>query len=145
MGRLAFGWLADRFSPARLLTLSFLLLAAGPGMIELCFFALGLRDGQLLWLYAIPFGMGVGGNAVTMPILVGVCFGELHFSEIMGVLMSGFALGIIVGIPGAGFIFDRTGSYEGAIVACTIGLLLAMLLSLWIRPADPTLQRAGGR
>jgi MFS family permease len=134
VGRLAFGWLADRFSPARLLTLSFLLLAAGPGTIELLFLALGLRDSSLLWLYAIPFGMGVGGNAVTMPILVGACFGELHFSEIMGVLMSGFALGVIVGIPGAGFVFDRTGSYEGAIVACAAGLFLAMLLSLWIRP-----------
>jgi MFS family permease len=134
VGRLAFGWLADRFAPPRLLTLSFLLLAAGPGTIELLFLTLGLRDSQLLWLYAVPFGMGVGSNAVIMPILVGACFGEDHFSEIMGVLMSGFALGVIVGIPGAGFIYDRTGSYEGAIVACLVGLLLAMLLSLLIRP-----------
>jgi MFS family permease len=134
LGRLAFGWLADRFSPARLLTLSFLLLAAGPGTIELLFLTLGLRDSHLLWLFAVPFGMGVGSNAVIMPILVGSCFGELHFSEIMGILMTGFALGVIVGIPGAGFIYDRTGSYEGAIVACAVGLLLAMLLSLLIRP-----------
>jgi MFS family permease len=134
VGRLAFGWLIDRWPPARLLTLSFLLLAAGPGILELLFLALGLRESHLLWLYAIPFGMGVGGNAVTMPVLVAACFGELHFSEIMGVLMSGFALGVIVGIPGAGFVFDRTGSYEGAIVACAVGLFLAMLLSLWIRP-----------
>lgn len=134
VGRLAFGWLADRFSPARLLTLSFLLLATGTGTIELLFITLGLRETQLLWLYAIPFGMGVGSNAVIMPILVGACFGDRHFSEIMGVLMSGFALGVIVGIPGAGFIYDHTGSYEGAIVACAAGLCLAMLLSLWIRP-----------
>jgi MFS family permease len=134
VGRLAFGWLADRWPPARLLTFSFLLLAAGPGVIELLFLGLGLRDSHLLWLYAIPFGMGVGGNAVTMPVLVGRCFGELHFSEIMGVVMSGFAVGIIVGIPGAGFVFDRTGSYEMAIVACGLGLLLAMLLTLLIRP-----------
>jgi len=134
VGRLAFGWLADRWPPARLLAFSFLLLAAGPGVIELLFLALGLRDSQLLWLYAIPFGLGVGGNAVTMPVVVGRCFGELYFSEIMGVLMSGFALGIIVGIPGAGLVFDRTGSYEAAIIACGLGLLVAMLLSLLIRP-----------
>jgi hypothetical protein len=38
------------------------------------------------------------------------------------------------GHPGAGLVFDRTGSYEGAIVACAVGLFLAMLLSLLIRP-----------
>jgi predicted MFS family arabinose efflux permease len=52
----------------------------------------------------------------------------------MGLLMSGFAVGIIVGIPGAGVIFDRTGSYEWAFILCSFGLLLAMALCLLVRP-----------
>ncbi len=138
-GRLLFGWLADRWPPALLLALSFALLALGPTLIELLLFRLELREVRLLWLYALPFGIGIGANAVTMPVLVGRCFGQLHFSRIMGLLMSGFAAGIIVGIPGAGFVFDRTGSYEWVFIACGSGLLLAMALCLLVRPdAIPT-------
>ncbi|MBW2667766.1 MAG: MFS transporter [Deltaproteobacteria bacterium] len=132
-GRLGFGWLADRWSPSRLMAFSFLLLALGPLSVELLL-RLGLSDARLLWLYAIPFGVGIGGNAVTMPILVGRCFGELHFSRIMGLLMSSFAAGILVGIPGAGAIFDRTGSYEWVFILSACGLSLAMLLCLLIAP-----------
>ncbi len=133
-GRLLFGWLADRWPPALLLALSFALLALGPTLIELLLFRLELRDARLLWLYALPFGIGIGANFVTMPVLVGRCFGQLHFSRIMGLLMSGFAAGIVVGIPGAGFVFDRTGSYEWVFIACGSGLLLAMALCLLVRP-----------
>jgi len=132
-GRLGFGWLADRWAPDRLLALSFLLLALGPIVNHLLLRA-GSDDARMLWLYAIPFGVGIGGNAVTMPILVGRCFGELNFSKIMGLLMSGFAVGILVGIPGAGAIFDRTGSYEWVFILCAAGLSLALLLCLLIGP-----------
>lgn len=132
-GRLSFGWLADRWSPERLLAISFLLLALGPAVIELLL-RLELGDARLLWFYAVPFGMGIGGNAVTMPVLVSRCFGESHFPRIMGLLMSGFAVGILVGIPGAGAIFDRTGSYEWVLILCGLGLSLALVLCLLIAP-----------
>jgi len=134
VGRLLFGWLADRWPPALLLALTFVLLALGPMLVELLLLRLEFRDVRLLGLYALPFGVGIGANAVTMPVLVGRCFGEAHFSRIMGLLMSGFAIGIIIGIPGAGFVFDRTGSYEWVFIICSTGLLLAMFLCLLIRP-----------
>jgi MFS family permease len=133
-GRLLFGWLADRWPPSGLLAITLLLLALGPGALELLFVQLARRDVDLLWLYAIPFGLGIGGNAVIMPVLVGRCFGELHFSRIMGLLMSGFAAGIVIGIPGAGWIFDTTGSYEWVLILCAIGLALAALLATLVRP-----------
>jgi MFS family permease len=133
-GRLLFGWLADRWPPALLLACSFALLALGPALIELLVFHLELRDARLLWLYAVPFGIGIGANFVTMPVLVGRCFGQLHFSRIMGLMMSGFAVGIIIGVPGAGFVFDRTGSYEWVFIAAGFGFLLAMVLCLRVRP-----------
>ena len=105
----------------------------GPLALELLL-RLGLGDARLLCLYAIPFGVGIGGNAVSMPILVGRCFGELHFSKIMGLLMSSFAAGILVGIPGAGAIFDRTGSYEWVLILSACGLALALVLCLLIAP-----------
>jgi predicted MFS family arabinose efflux permease len=134
VGRLLFGWLADRWPPALLLALSFALMALGAALIEIFLLRLELRDVRLFGLYALLFGVGIGANFVTMPVLVGRCFGQLHFSRIMGLLMSGFAVGIVIGIPGAGFVFDRTGSYEWVFIVCGSGLLLAMALCFLVRP-----------
>ncbi len=134
LGRLLFGWLGDRWHPTLLLVLSLVLLAMGPAVLEVLFVHLGLRELELLWLYAAPFGTGIGANAVIMPVLVGRCFGELQFSKIMGLLMSGFAIGIIIGIPVSGWIFDTTGSYELVLISCLGALSLATLLAPLIRP-----------
>ncbi|MHC4093264.1 MAG: MFS transporter [Planctomycetota bacterium] len=135
VGRLLFGWLADRWAPTLLLALTLLLAALGPAAIELLFVRLQLREVNLLWLYAVPFGIGTGGNFVVIPVLVGRCFGELHFSKIMGLVMSGSAVGVIVGIPAAGWVFDETGSYEWMLIGCVAGLLVSTLLTVLIRPA----------
>jgi predicted MFS family arabinose efflux permease len=71
---------------------------------------------------------------VVLPILVGRCFGELHFSKLMGLVMSGFAIGIIVGVPGAGKIFDSTGSYEIAFLVCIVAFVLSSVLVITIKP-----------
>jgi MFS family permease len=134
VGRLLFGWLADRWSPKWLMTVTGVSLAFGPAAAELLIVRVGVREAWWLVLYAIPFGIGIGGNAITMPILVGRCFGELHFSKIMGLVMSGFALGIIIGIPMAGRIFDRTGSYELVLLLCIATLLLSALLASLTQP-----------
>jgi len=134
VGRLLFGWLGDRWHPTLLMAISLLLLALGPAILELLFLRLELREVNLLWLYAAPFGTGIGANAVMMPVLVGRCFGELHFSKIMGLLMSGFAVGIIIGIPVAGWIFDTTKSYEWVLIACVVGLIASTTLTAFIRP-----------
>jgi MFS family permease len=134
VGRLLFGWLADRSHPTGLLVLALFLLLLGPSVIEVLFIRLAVREASLLPLYAVPYGLGIGGFAVVIPVLVGRCFGELHFSRIMGLLMSGFAVGIIVGIPVAGWIFDETGSYEWAMIFCALGLLLAAALAAFVRP-----------
>ena len=134
VGRLLFGWLADRWRPNRLMVSAQLLLALGPAVLELLLVHLGLREVRLLWLYAVPYGIGIGGNAILLPVLVGRCFGELDFSRIMGFLMGGFALGIVVGIPIAGWIFDATGSYEWVLILAALGLVLAGVLAALIRP-----------
>jgi MFS family permease len=133
-GRLLFGWLVDRWSPKLLVACAGLLLALGPAVVELLIVRLGLQQAWLLTLYAIPFGIGIGGHAITLPVLTGRCFGELHFSKIMGLVLSGFAVGVIVGIPLAGRIFDTTGSYELVLIGSCVMLLLSMILAALIQP-----------
>jgi MFS family permease len=133
VGRLSFGWLADRWPPALLMAISLLLAALGPAVLELLFLRLRLHEVQMLWLYAIPFGIGSGGNFVTLPVLAGRCFGDLDFSKIMGLLMTGSAVGVIVGIPVSGRVFDETGSYEWVLIACLLLLLVSTGLTALVR------------
>jgi len=133
-GRLLFGWMADRISPAVVLAIVGILLACGPSLLEVLFVRMGLENVNLLWLYTVPYGLGIAGNAVVLPILVSRCFGVLHFSKIMGLVMSGFAIGIVVGIPGAGKIFDATGSYEIAFLACIVLFVASSVVVMIIKP-----------
>ena len=133
-GRLLFGWMADRISPAVVLAIVGILLACGPSLLEVLFVKMGLENVNLLWLYTVPYGLGIAGNAVVLPLLVSRCFGVLHFSKIMGLVMSGFAIGIVVGIPGAGKIFDATGSYEIAFLACIVIFVASSVLVMTIKP-----------
>lgn len=133
-GRLLFGWLSDRWSPTAVLALVGILLAWGPTTLEVLFIRAGVENVNFLWFYTLPYGLGVAGNAVVLPILVSRCFGVLHFSKLMGLVMSGFAIGVVVGIPGAGKIFDVTGSYEIAFLCCIVAFLLSSVLVMTIRP-----------
>ena len=62
VGRLSFGLLADRWPPILLMAISLLLAAVGPAVLELFFLHLRLHEVGLLWLYAVPFGIGSGVN-----------------------------------------------------------------------------------
>jgi MFS family permease len=135
-GRLLFGWMADRISPAVVLAIVGILLACGPILLEVLFVQMGLENVNLLWFYTLPYGLGIAGNAVVLPILVSRCFGVLDFSKIMGLVMSGFAIGIVVGIPGAGKIFDATGSYEIAFLACIVIFVASSVLVMTIKPTQ---------
>ncbi|UCD86016.1 MAG: MFS transporter [Deltaproteobacteria bacterium] len=132
-GRLLFGWMADRWRPERLMAIAAVLLASGPIIIETLIVRAGIDNVNLLWFYAVPYGIGIGGQAIILPILVGRCFGELNFSKIQGLVMATFPLGITVGIPGAGRVFDITGSYELVFITSFVGLAVSALLVLFVR------------
>ena len=133
-GRLLAGWMADHVKPNLVMVFTGVLMACGPAALEIFIVRLGLRDVSLLWLYAVPYGIGFGANAIIVPILVSRCFGELHFAKISGIIGLGFAIGVVVGIPLAGSIFDRTGSYEIVIVFAVVGCLISAVLALFVRP-----------
>jgi len=133
-GRLLSGWLADRAKPHLLMAFGGLLMALGPAALEVFLIKLGLRNVDLLWLYAVPYGIGYGANTIITPVLVGRCFGELNFARISGIMGLWFAIGVVAGIPLAGNIFDRTGSYEIVILFCIVAALLSSGLALLIRP-----------
>jgi MFS family permease len=70
----------------------------------------------------------------VLPILVGRCFGDLEYGKIQGLVMAGFAIGVIFGGPSAAAIYDATGSYELAFILATVIGVVSSVLALLVRP-----------
>lgn len=128
------GVLCDRFSPKALMAVTGLFVAAGPLALDVCVIKLGWIDYRAIGVFALLQGGAVAMNAVVLPVLIGRCFGEREFSKIMGLIMVGFAVGILLGPTTAGRIFDKTGSYEIAFFVCAACALISIVLALLIRP-----------
>jgi MFS family permease len=133
-GRLLAGWLCDRWKLRYLLAIGGFFIACSVGALEVFLIRLGYTSAGPLFLFSLFYGLGIAGTHIVIPVIVGRCFGQLNYGRIMGMVMSGFALGVIFGPTVAGRIFDTTGSYELAFVICIAGLVLSALLALLIRP-----------
>jgi MFS family permease len=116
--KVAFGALSDRLSPRVALLLDFGLLAASSGLLLL------LPDPTLIWLFVGVFGFSYAARDVVTPLIVAHCFGVRHLAQIYGVLMVSFLPGGTFGPIFAGWVHDRTGSYDAAFA--TFALLNAL-------------------
>ncbi|MGI9326811.1 MAG: MFS transporter [Pseudomonadales bacterium] len=111
LGKLAIGWLADRWSGRKAFWLATLFQALGQlGMFQLhsaAWFALG----------AAFFGFGMGGVVPLQGALVGRLFGRERFGRVLGLMRPTMLPIQIVGVPIAGAVYDATGSYDPAFAA----------------------------
>ena len=125
VGSLAAGYLGGRFSKKYLLSavyairaLLICILVAFPlSTVTLYVFACGIG---LLWLGTVPLTNG----------LVGQIFGMRYAGMLAAVVFFGHQLGSFIGVWLAGYLYDTTGSYNGAFLA-SIGLgLFAAVVNL---------------
>ena len=133
-GRFIFGWLTDRIAPQVLMAAAGLLLACSAVALHLLVIEFGMIGYVPIWTFGFLQGLGIAASTVVLPILVGRCFGDLEFGKIQGLVMAGFAVGVIFGGPSAARIFDTTGSYAWAFVLCAVGGAISMVLVLLVRP-----------
>ncbi len=132
-GKVLFGWIGDRVSSRGAMWLAIGLQTLGVSVL------LGARSYPALLGSAAVFGLGMGGMMPLWGALIGACFGRRSFGRVMG-LMGPVLLPIqIPGVPFAGYIFDRTGSYDFAFATFICLYLSAMLILLLLRipPTEP--------
>jgi len=110
VGRLAGGWLSDRFNKRRVATGFFAMMGLG----FLFFSYVSDEKMYLLVPFIILFGIGWGGCPPVRAALLTEYFGRTHFGTIHGVIMGMVALGSVVGPLFAGWVFDSWGSYHAA-------------------------------
>jgi sugar phosphate permease len=81
VGRILMGWLADRFPKKYVMILIYLLVAAG---IPLLFY---IQSPGMIYLFAIVFGIGMGGDYMIIPLMAAELFGVRVMGRIMGLII----------------------------------------------------------
>jgi MFS family permease len=122
VGRVSFGFAADRFGGALTATVSYACTAGG----VLALLALE-SDGRAGWLvvYALLFGLGFGARGPIITAMASDLFGGRRFGVIYGALSVGNGLGGAIGPWFGGVVHDVLGSYRvvflASVVFCILG------------------------
>jgi MFS family permease len=126
LGRIAVGWLLDRFFGPRVALVINLVTALG---IFLLARATGFSAGCLA---AALIGVGAGGEAAITPYLLTRYFGLRAFSTLYGLSWTFYAAAGAIGPVILGRAFDATGSYASllTLLATALGLAAATNLLL---------------
>jgi MFS family permease len=127
VGKIGFGYLSDRIGKEKALSVG--IACACVGIVCL----LGLRKGwmNLLYGYAIAFGLGYGAVAPIFPTRAADLFMGPGFGRIYGLLSLGPGLGGAGGTWLLGRIFDLTSSYRIAFFIVLSALSLSLFL-FWL-------------
>lgn len=127
--KLVFGYLGDRMDIRRALAISLALSALG--WFVLYFF---VANQTALYVFTVLFGLSYSGPLVLFPLLATAVFGKRSFSLIDAVItVVGLSIGGAVGPVLAGWIYDRTGSYELLFPVLGVSLVVAAIAIFYSR------------
>lgn len=139
IGKVGFGFLADKITPKSAAILCFALQAVGLAVLV----AMGLsiltqtQTVAMVWLFVIVFGFAMGGQIALQPLVTGQFFGLASFGAIFGGVALAGALGAALGPVLAGRIFDVTGSYQWPFAIFLAAYILSVVALLLTRRAKP--------
>lgn len=139
-GRLLMGWLADRWPKKRVMMLIYFLDGSA---LPLLFFA---DQPGVMIAFAILFGLGLGGEYMIIPLMVGELFGVKVLGRIMGIILTADGVAEALTPMIVAKMRDATGSYEPGFILL-IALSFLGLLAISFLPGKPkvatTVQPAG--
>jgi sugar phosphate permease len=129
VGRLLMGWLADRYTKKYVMLLIYLLVASS---IPLLFFA---STPGAIYLFAIVFGIGLGGDYMIIPLMAAELFGVKVMGRLMGVILTADGVAEATVPMLVGNLRDQTASYTvGFSVLIALALVGAIAVAWLPRP-----------
>ena len=128
IGRLGFGWLADRIEKRFVMATTIVL--AGLGSLILA----NVTAWWHLVFFVFIYGVGWGGGATIMSVLRAEYFGRKAFGTISGMMDFVQMFGLVLGPIFAGFIFDTTNSYYIAFTTFAIAAGCAGVIMIFLKP-----------
>ncbi len=133
VGRLLMGWLADKFPKKYVMILIYVLVAVG---ISLLFFA---NIPGVIYLFAIIFGVGLGGDYMIIPLMAAELFGVKVMGRLMGVVLTADGVAEALMPMLVGNLRDRTTSYAiGFSVLVILAVIGAIAVGLLPKKAQET-------
>ena len=100
-------------------------------------------DGSMFtWIGLIVFGLGMGGVGALGPLTITEMYGLKNFGAIIGLTRPAMIIPTVIGPIMAGFIFDRTGTYDLAF-GITLGLLSIALAGFALASPPRSRQSTG--
>jgi MFS family permease len=140
IGKIAFGYAADRFSKRHIFALCYGIGALG----MLCLVGLEFIGPVAVGGFILIFGCSYGGGIALAPLLIGECFGTAAIGEIFGVLGLTAMLGGALGPIFAGWTYDTMANYHVAFIVFVGAQLLGVAAILRCRPAVGERAEHGG-
>ena len=137
VGRLGMGWLADRWPKKRVMLLIYALVAMA---IPILLYA---STPGAVTLFAIVFGIGLGGEYMIIPLMAAELFGTRVLGRAMGIVLAADGVAEALAPVLVGRLHDTSGSYVAGF-SVLIAFAVAGAVAIWLLPtrrgADP--QRA---
>ncbi len=131
---LLIGWMGDRWSKALLSALGIL-----PTILALLgiFFTTG---NGMLYFFPVAFAVTMGTAALNWS-LIGDFFGRDTYATLRGVMGIGYGTATFISPIYAGWIFDRTQSYDFVLLTFSAILAVSAAFFLFLRPPVPLLRK----
>jgi MFS transporter, OFA family, oxalate/formate antiporter len=128
VGRIVFGFAADRIGRALSATISYGCTAVG----TLALLSIEFTGNAIgLYVYAFLFGLGFGARGPIITAIAAQLFPGKRFGAIYGYLSVGNGLGGAIGPWFAGALFDVTGSYRAPFLIATL-FCVAGSICFWL-------------
>lgn len=84
----------------------------------------------LMYVAFALIGLGASTNTLTPPLIVTASMGRKSFGDIYGLIVPAFVIGVAVGIPVSGLIYDKSGSYNVALASIIAFSVLACVCTM---------------
>jgi sugar phosphate permease len=135
VGRLTMGWLADRWPKKRVMLLIYLLVASA---IPILLYA---STRGAVTLFAIVFGIGLGGEYMVIPLMAAELFGTRVLGRAMGIVLAADGVAEATAPVLVGRLHDVSGSYVTGFSAL-IGFALVGAAAIAMLPRRKTGEEA---
>jgi MFS family permease len=133
VGRIVFGYAADRIGRALSATISYGCTAIGTLALLSIEYS---PNAMALYVYALLFGLGFGARGPIITAIAAQLFPGRRFGAIYGYLSVGNGLGGAVGPWFAGALFDLTGSYRTPFLIATLYCIAGSVCFWLAQPRD---------
>jgi MFS family permease len=128
-GRFVSGFAIDRIGSKKVMIFCFFLLIAVLLWLQIA------TELWMLYLFAVVYGVAHGGFFTSFSPIVAEFFGIKSHGALFGITMFFAMFGGALGPVVAGYVFDITGAYAGAIWICTVIGIIGFVLVALLKPA----------